>query len=83
MTTNLLTVPVSILFFHKKKDKNIDMEFNSSPTNNKLSTITAAVHENPDYTIEKESPKFPKMIRIQLKTLPLVMTINPLKNQEK
>ena len=59
------------------------MEFNSSPTNNKLSTTTAAVNENTGYTIEKESPKFPKTIKIRFQTLPLVMTINPLKNQEK
>ena len=44
MNTNILTFPVSILFFDKTDDKNIDMTLNSSPTNTMLSTATAAVH---------------------------------------
>ena len=43
-TTNLLTVPASILFCQNKNDKEIDKIIKSSSTNNMLSSTTAAVH---------------------------------------
>ena len=53
MTTNILTVPVSISFLHNKNDKNVVMTLNSSSTNTTPSTTTAAAHEKPADTIEK------------------------------
>ena len=44
ITTNLLTVPLSISFFHSTNDKKMDMALNSSSTNNMLSTDTDDVH---------------------------------------
>ena len=47
------------------------------------SITTAAVHEKPADTIEKESTKIQKMIRIQLQMMLLMMMTNHLKHQEK
>ena len=53
MNFNILTVPVSISFYHNTYDKNIYMTLNLSSANNIPSTITAAVREKPADTIEK------------------------------
>ena len=57
MTTNILTVPVSISFCHKTNYKNIDITINSYSTNTTLSTTTDAVHEKSVGISGKESAK--------------------------
>ena len=56
MTNNLLTDPVLFLFLHNTDGRNIDTTLNSSSTNTMSSTITAAVKEEPDDTIEEYFP---------------------------
>ena len=60
MTTNILTVPVSISFFHNQNYKNIDMTLNSISTNTTSSTNTSGVHKKPPDSIENESLKISK-----------------------
>ena len=53
MATNIIIVPVSMLFYHMTNYKIIYRTLNSLSTNNMLSTTTADVHGTLADTIEK------------------------------
>ena len=83
VTTNFLTFTVSIQKCPNKKYKNIYMTLNSSSTNTKSYTTTDDVHAELADITENNLLTIQKMIKNQLQTMPLMMMINHLKQQEK